>query len=70
MVKKSPACAGEVKDMGLLPGLEDLLDEGMATHSGIRAWRIPRTEEPGGLWSTGSQRVGYNRSDVACTHIA
>jgi len=29
----------------------------MATHSGILAWRIPRTEEPGGLQSTGSQRV-------------
>ena len=32
----------------------------MATHSSILAWRIPWTEEPGGLQSTGSQRVGYN----------
>ena len=32
----------------------------MATHSGILAWRIPWTEEPGGLQSTGSQRVGYD----------
>ena len=39
-------------------GREDPLEEGMATHSRILAWRIPRTEEPGGLQSTGSQRVG------------
>ena len=34
-------------------GWEDPLEEGMATHSRILAWRIPRTEEPGGLRSTG-----------------
>ena len=39
---------------------EDPLEKGMATHSSILAWRIPRTEEPGGLQSTGSQRVGHN----------
>ena len=38
-------------------GREDSLEEGMATHSSILAWRIPRTEEPGGLQSMGSQRV-------------
>ena len=37
-------------------GLEDPLEEEMATHSSILAWRIPWTEEPGGLWSMGSQR--------------
>ena len=36
-------------------GQEDPLEEGMATHSGILAWRIPWTEEPGGLQSVGSQ---------------
>ena len=36
---------------------EDSLEEGMATHSSILAWRIPRTEKPGGLQSRGSQRV-------------
>ena len=36
---------------------EDPLEEGMATHSGIFAWRIPRTEEPDGLQFMGSQRV-------------
>ena len=39
-------------------GREDPLEEGMATHSSILAWRIPRTEEPGGLQSLGLQRVG------------
>ena len=39
-------------------GQEDPLEEGMPTHSRVLAWRIPRTEEPGGLQSMGSQRVG------------
>ena len=39
-------------------GWEDPLEEGTATHSSILAWRIPWTHEPGGLRSTGSQRVG------------
>ena len=39
-------------------GQEDLLEEGMATHSSVLAWEIPRTEEPGGLQTMGLQRVG------------
>ena len=39
---------------------EDSLEKGMATHSGIVAWRIPWTEEPGGVQSMGSQRVRHN----------
>ena len=39
---------------------EDPLEEGMAAHSGILAWRIPWIEEPGGLQSVGSQRVRHN----------
>ena len=39
---------------------EDPLEEGMATHSNILAWRVPWTEEPGGLQSVGSQRVGHD----------
>ena len=39
---------------------EDPLEEGMATHSNILAWRIPWTEESGGLQSMGLQRVGHN----------
>ena len=41
-------------------GQEDPLEEGMATQSKILAWRIPWTEEPGGLQSIGLQRVGHN----------
>ena len=41
-------------------GWEDILEKGMATHSSILAWRIPWTEEPGGLQSMGSQKVGHN----------
>ena len=41
-------------------GQEDPLEKGIATHSGIIAWRIPWTEEPGRLQAMGSQRVGHN----------
>ena len=41
-------------------GWEDPLEKEMATHSSILAWTIPWTEEPGGLQSTGSQRVGHD----------
>ena len=41
-------------------GREDPLEKEMATHSSILAWRIPWTEEPGGLQSTESQRVGHD----------
>ena len=44
--KESTCNAGEA---GLIPGQEDLLEEEMTTHSSILAWRIPWTEEPGGL---------------------
>ena len=40
----------------LFLGREDALEEGMATHSSVPAWRIPRTEEPGGLPSNGLQK--------------
>ena len=39
---------------------EDPLEKGMATHFSVLSWRIPWTEEPGGLQSMGSQRVGHN----------
>ena len=59
VVKKSPANAGDNQ----VPSLdwEDPLEEGMATHSNILAWRIPWTEESGGLQSVGSQRAGHDR---------
>ena len=52
--KESSCNAG---DLGLMPGWEDPLEKGKATHSSILAWRIPQTEEPGGLQSMGSQGV-------------
>ena len=42
-------------------GREDTLEKEMATHSSILAWEIPWTQEPGGLQSTGLQRVGHDR---------
>ena len=46
---------------------EDSLEEGMATHSSILAWRIPWTEEPGGLQSMQLQRVGHERATTHST---
>ena len=46
-------------------GWEDTLEEGMATHSSTFAWRIPWTEEPGGLEFIGSQIFGRDWSDLA-----
>ena len=45
----------------------DALEQGMETHSSILAWRIPWTEEPGGLQSTGLQTVGHDWSNLALT---
>ena len=68
VVKNLPANAGDRDSVQSL-GREDPLEEGMATHSCILAWRIPGTEEPGGLQSMGSQRVRHDGSDLACMHI-
>ena len=57
MVKNLPAMQ-ETQVLSL--GQEDLLEKGMTIHSSILACRIPWTEEPGRLQSTGSQRVGHN----------
>ena len=52
VVKNPPANSGEMQETGVQSlGREDPLEEGMATHSGTLAWRIPWTEEPGGLQS-------------------
>ena len=59
-MKNWPPKAVNVRNVGLLPGQEDLLEDEMATHFSILGWRIPRTEEPGRLQSMGSQRVGHN----------
>ena len=55
---KASAC--DEGDLGSIAGLGRSLEKEMATHSSILAWRIPWTEEPGGLQSMGSQRVGHD----------
>ena len=62
VVKNPPAnTGGEMEEMQVRSlGQEDLLERGMATHSGILAWRVPRTEEPGGLQPIGSQKVRHD----------
>ena len=57
MVKNLPAMQ---ETMVRSLGWEDPLEKELAAHSRILAWRIPWTEEPGGLQSMGSQRVGHN----------
>ena len=49
MINNQPVNARDIRDQSL--GQEDLLEEGLATHSSVPAWRIPWTEEPGGLQS-------------------
>ena len=56
VIKNLPANAGESRDMGSIPGQEDPLEEEMATHSSILAWKFPWTEEPGGLQPMESQK--------------
>ena len=57
MVKRLPTMQ-EIQVQSL--GWEDLLEKDMATHPSTLAWKIPWTEEPGGLQSMGSQRVGHD----------
>ena len=49
MVKNPTVIAGDLRDAGSVPVWEDPLEQKMATHSSILAWKIPLTEEPGGL---------------------
>ena len=64
VVKNPPANGGNSRDVWSL-GQEDPVEEGTATHFGILSWRIPWTEESGGLWSIGSRRAGHDWSDLA-----
>ena len=64
MVKNLPAIAGDAGDMSSIPGSGRSPGIEMATHSSILAWKIPWTEEPGGLKSMGSQCQSQS------THIA
>ena len=68
-VVKNPPAMQELQETWVQSlGWKDPLEEGMATHSSLLAWRIPWTEEPGRLQSMGSQRVRYDWSNLACTH--
>ena len=58
LLVKNPPAMQETQVPSL--GGEDPMEKGMATHSSIIAWKIPWTEEPGGLQSMGSQRSGHN----------
>ena len=67
---KNPFAMQEMQEMRVgSPGQEDPLEEGMATRSSILAWKIPWTEEPGGLQSMGLHRIRHGWIDWACTHI-
>ena len=73
VVKNLPANAGDIGDIQSL-GLEDLLEQGMATHSSTLAWRTPWTEEPGELQSIGLQSQTRlsdwaHMQDTTCHHV-
>ena len=68
-VKNLPVMQDSQETMVWSLGQEDFLEEGMATYSNILAWKIPWTEEPGGLYSTESQRSGRDwATEQARTH--
>ena len=60
MIRNPLASVGDVEVQVQSLGQEDPLEEGVATHSNILAWRIPMTEEPGRLQSMGAQRIGHD----------
>ena len=65
VVKNPPDNAADLRDVSSIPGSGRTLEEGMATHSSVLAWRSPRTEEPCGLQSIELQRAGHDWSDLA-----
>ena len=60
VVKNLPSNTGDIRDVSLISGQEDPLEQEMAPHCIILAWKIPWAEEPGGLQSMGLQTVGRN----------
>ena len=57
-----------MEDLSSILSWEDPLEEGKATHCSILVWRIPWTEEPGGLQSIGRQRVGHSMTKHSTAH--
>ena len=60
VVKHLPASAGDIRDVGSIPGWGRPLEKEMDTHPSILGWKIPWTEEPGWLQSMGLQRAEHN----------
>ena len=69
LVKNPPANAENIREMGWISELARSPGEGMATHSSILAWKVPWTEEPGELPSTGTQRVTTEATEQVITLI-
>ena len=69
VIKNPLANAGSIKDPGLIPGSGRFPEDGMATHSSVLAWRIPRTEEPGGPQSIGLQSRTQLKQIVMAWHM-
>ena len=65
VVKNLLANVGDLRDVGLIPGLGRSPGGEHSTHSSILAWRIPWTEEPGGLQSIASQKVKHDLGNLA-----
>ena len=68
VVKNPPANAGNIRDLGLIPGSGRSPGGGNNNPLQYSSWRIPWTEEPGGLWSIGSQRIRHNWGNLTHTH--
>ena len=68
VVKNPPPNAGDIRMQVRSLGGKNPLEEGIATHFNVIAWRIPRTEKPGSLQSMWSHRVRHDWSNWACTH--
>ena len=67
-IKNLPVNAGDIRNMISILGLGNSLDKSRETHSCILAWRIPWTDEPGGLQSMELQRARQHWTSLACRH--
>ena len=70
VVKNMPANAGDTRDMGLILGLKDSLEEEMAIHAIILSWKDSMDRGPGRVQSTGLQRVRHNWTHTARQNMA
>ena len=69
VVKNPPAKTGDVRDAGSVPESEDPLEEGMAIHSSVLAWRIPWTEEPGRLCGVAKSQTQLSTHILTLTTV-